>query len=72
MEGNKMEEKKQKIKREKELTDYIIKGKIKKDDLEKLPDKLPVMAYAARDRRVLGYAPVNDKTSWRSNTENKT
>lgn len=55
-----MEEKKQKIKREKELTDYIIKGKIKKDDLEKLPDKLPVMAYAARDRRVLGYAPVNE------------
>ena len=57
-------EEEQKIKRETESMDYIIKGKIKKDDLEKLPDELPVMAYAARDRRVLGSAPVNDDGSF--------
>ena len=49
---------------EKELMDYIIKGKVKKDDLEKLPDELPVMAYAERDRRVLGSAPVNEDGSF--------
>lgn len=57
-------EEEQKIKREEELTDYIIRGKIKKEDLEELPDVLPVMAYAARDRRVLGSAPVNEDGSF--------
>lgn len=58
------EQQEQKIKRETESMDYIIKGKIKKDDLEKLPDELPVMAYAARDRRVLGSASVNEDGSF--------
>ncbi|RZB31432.1 MAG: hypothetical protein SRB1_01810, partial [Desulfobacteraceae bacterium Eth-SRB1] len=44
--------------------DYIIKGMIKKEDLGKLPDVLPVMVYAARDRRVLGSAPVNEDGSF--------
>jgi len=59
-----MEEQEQKIKRETESMDYIIKGKIKKEDLGELPDVLPVMAYAARDRRVLGFAPVKEDGSF--------
>ena len=45
------------------MADYSIKGKVTPDDLKKISGELPISAYAIRDRRVLGSAPINDDGS---------
>ena len=51
------------MKREK-LTDYSIKGKVDLEGLRETSDEMPILAYAVRDRRVLGSAPIGKDGSF--------
>ncbi len=57
--------------RRRELVDYIIRGKIDPEDLKKVSKEVPIEVYAARDRRVLGSAPVNEDGSFEIRYEYK-
>jgi hypothetical protein len=51
------------MKREK-LTNYSIKGKVDLRGLREISDEVPILAYAVRDRRVLGSAPIRKDGSF--------
>jgi len=57
--AEKQEGLKQEIERE-ELMDYSIKGKVSPEELKKIPKEVSIVAYAVRDRRVLGSAPIEE------------
>ena len=46
------------------VKDYHIKGKVAPADLQKIPADVPLVAYAIRDRRVLGHGAVSEDGSF--------
>lgn len=53
------------------LTDYSIKGKVELEDLKRISSEVPILAYAVRDRRVLGSAPIGEDGSFEVNYKYK-
>jgi len=46
------------------LAEYVVKGKVSRKDLKEISQELPLYAYATRDRKVLGSAPVKNNGSF--------
>lgn len=53
------------------LTQYSIKGKVELEDLKRISSEVPILAYAVRDRRVLGSAPIGEDGSFEVNYKYK-
>lgn len=46
--------------REKEVAEYVVKGKVETKGLPTLPEDTHLLAYAVRDRRIVGSAPIQE------------